>query len=575
MRRFGGCLALFVLTTAFVCAVPVGSPMDFTRGNDVWLQVKTREEARAELAPLLDEAKKCGITSFEPYVKWMLLEPEEGKWDFAFYDMQVEECAKRGMKWTPFLIAGPAYATPKWFKESKQSVFAKCLEHGTETRTQSIWNPAMPKRVDAFVKAFARHFDHSLIQSVLLGISGDFGESIFTVEGNYWTYLFDGEYHHHRGWWCGDAYAERSFRDSVRRRYSNVSDLNVAWDTRYTSFDQVKPFLPDKAPSRQARLDLVRWYRNSMTRYAEVWLKTVRKHMPKTEVMLCTGGQGISVHGADFTQQAVAAAKLGCGMRITNEASDYGENFMLTRLVGSACRNLGTYFGYEPASGVSDEGVVGRFYNAVASGADELFVYDSPASGPRGDIYRRCVPFLTKRNPDVKVAMFYCKTSEELGVEGFSKGGDDYYSHCAQFRDYADFDILDETSIAKGWLKRYKALVWMDGAVTENATLKALESWIKSGGQLFLRVPAEEVSGKKWKLKAVEVASGTDADEWFRNVAKAAPDLFPDGKKDGLFLTTLSDGNRLLYNSTGAELTFDSRPVPPHSITETKPAPRS
>jgi len=224
---------------------------------------------------------------------------------------------------------------------------------------------------------------------------------------------------------------------------------------------------------------------------------------------------------------------------------------------------------------VNDTGVVGRFYNAVASGADELFVYDSPASGERGDIYRRCVPWLVKRSPEVKIAMFYCKTSEELGVEGFSKGGDDYYSHCAQFRDYADFDILDETSIAKGWLKRYKALVWMDGAVTENATLKALESWIKDGGKLFLHVKPEDVDGKQRVLKAVGVEQGADADEWFRNVAKNAPEIFPDGEKDGLFLTILSDGNRLLYNSTGAELTFDSRPVPPHSITETKPAPRS
>jgi hypothetical protein len=221
---------------------------------------------------------------------------------------------------------------------------------------------------------------------------------------------------------------------------------------------------------------------------------------------------------------------------------------------------------------VTDNGVVARYYNAVASGANELFVYDAPAKGPRSEVYRDCTPLLIKRQPDVKVAMFYCKTSEELGVEGFSKDRDDFYTHAADFRDYSDFDLLDESLIAKGFLNRYNALVWMDGAVTEAATLKTIQEWTKRGSHLFLRVKPESVDGKSWKMDAEKVAMGDSATDWYKAVSKAIPALFPDGKADGLYLTTLRAGARLLYNNTGKAISFEGGPVEPYTIQERPPA---
>ena len=121
-----------------------GEKMHFSIGNDVDLQLKSRDEAKQITEPRAIDASKADVTAFEPYVKWMMLETEENKWDFSYYDMLVDIYKEQGIKWVPFLIAGPAYSTPMWFKESDQSVFARCLEHDTETRTQSIWNPAMP-----------------------------------------------------------------------------------------------------------------------------------------------------------------------------------------------------------------------------------------------------------------------------------------------------------------------------------------------------------------------------------------------------------------------------------------------
>lgn len=82
-----------------------GAPMVVTAGNDVGWQVTSPEEAREaflERGELRGGTEKMrahwethgslygshGVTAFEPYVKWMLLEPEEGVWDLAFYDAE-------------------------------------------------------------------------------------------------------------------------------------------------------------------------------------------------------------------------------------------------------------------------------------------------------------------------------------------------------------------------------------------------------------------------------------------------------------------------------------------------------
>ncbi len=71
----------------------------------------------------------------------------------------------------------------------------------------------------------------------------------------------------------------------------------------------------------------------------------------------------------------------GAGIRITNEGSDYANNFTLTREVATATRAYGTFCGFEPASGVDATGNVARIHNAAASGARQLHVYTDNVLG--------------------------------------------------------------------------------------------------------------------------------------------------------------------------------------------------
>jgi hypothetical protein len=92
-----------------------------------------------------------GATSWESYVRWSAVEPEANQWDFGVYDAEVERLKAHGLKWVPFLILGPAYATPEWYRASEAHLPYRCLEHGTESAVQSLWNADLPSRVDAFM----------------------------------------------------------------------------------------------------------------------------------------------------------------------------------------------------------------------------------------------------------------------------------------------------------------------------------------------------------------------------------------------------------------------------------------
>lgn len=425
--------------------------------------------------------KELGATSFESYVRWSGIEKEENKWDFSIYDAEVEYLKKYNLKWVPFLIAGPAYTTPDWFKKSDKSLFYKCLEHQKESEVQSIWNPHLEKYIERFIKKFAGHYAHSgVIESVLVGITGDFGEAIYPVSGGGWT----GNYHQHAGFWSADRYALEDFQRFLSKKYKKINNLNKIWQTQFNGFEKVSPFLIENSPSGLASLDQIEWYRDSMNRWVEFWLKTTKKYLPAVPVYLCTGGDGHPHHGSDFSKQTKIAAKLKCGVRITNEGSYYPLNFILTRWVASAGKFYKTFYGFEPASGVSKEGLVNRIYNVASSGAVQLFEYSGniTQSEDRKNTFKENLKFLTKRKPVVKVAAFIPTTYLALNhQEKWWK----FFGDLSGIRQVADFDFLDENMIEDGALNNYEILFTTEGNLIREKTRDKTISFIKKGGILF------------------------------------------------------------------------------------------
>lgn len=489
----------------------------------------------------IENAKKAGVTSLQSYFYWSELEKEKGKWDFSTYDVLVEKIKKHNLKWVPFCILGPGYVTPKWFQESSESVFYKCLEHNRETGNQSIWNPSLPKYVERFLAEISSHFqDKSIFESIILGIAGNWGEAIFPA-GGYWY----GNFHTHNGFWAGDKYAKENFVKYLLQKYQTLEKLNFAWDANLSDIKEIdfpvlkeskkqllfnaiinlvsknpapvkkllkfilvkttkKSFLSIsgsefslKSPEKQRWLDFINWYLDSITDWAEFWLKTARKYFPDTKIYLVTGGNSSPILGADFAKQTKIAAKYGAGIRVTNETNDYAQSFILTRLVSTAARLYQIYFTTEEEAVLqTPEGVTMRLFDALSSGADGFFCRNIVSIGRicpfvateklamgeitlGGENLKKYLPLANGlKNPIVDTAVFYPNTSIALDFSLVPS----LYNQCAKMRDVLDFDLVDESLIKDGVLQKYKHLLVAIGEIPEGEVKQRVEEWQKQGG---------------------------------------------------------------------------------------------
>ena len=463
--------------------------MEVTFGND----------ASPEQAQLY---KALSVTSVESYVDWAGVEPAEGRWDWSKWDRQTAVLKRAGLKWVPFLIAGPAYATPLWFQNGPHSHDYRCVEHSQESKVQSLFNPEWRLYVDRFIKAFAGQYrDTGVIESLLLGVSGIFGESIYpagkqgSVTQSGWTARLTGDYHNHFGWWAGDVYAVAQFRAAMKKQYGTIAALNGAWKTSHAGFEVVAPFVPEQAPSDRARADFVEWYQQAMTDWVVFWVKTTRKYFPQTEIYLCTGGDGTPRLGADMTEQIAAIASEDAGVRITNEGSDYARNFVITREVASATRFYQTFCGFEPASKVDERGVVARIYNATASGARQLHYYTDNVMGNAEALknFKTNAAWAVPRQPHVDIAFYLSRETWALAPDALGRA----HNLAVQLRDFADLDFMTRRSVADGYLRGHRLLVLAESPVLELPAAAAIETWVRDGGALVVIAAKDELPGSR------------------------------------------------------------------------------
>lgn len=448
---------------------------------------------------VLQRLAGLGVTSVETYVRWIDFEPEEGRLDWSVFDADLAALRECGLRWVPFLIGGPWYATPQWFRQGPRSVLARCLEHGRETGSQSIWNPHLPAEVRRIVGAFADRYAGDAVESVLLGIAGDYGEAIQTVTGNW-----PGDYHGHGGYWCGDAYALDDFRAWLRARHGDADGLRRAWGEGAPGrWEDVRPPRAPSGCGRRAWLDFVQWYREAMTAWAGRWMREVRAAMPAAEVYLCTGGDMLAAHGSDFSAQCRAAAEAGAGVRITNEGSDYVQNLMLTRLVPSACRTYGTFCGFEPAAAVTAQGVAARQFNAAGSGARQLHEYQNNIVAERGAearevpgataAWRRGLPLVRPRRPRYEVAVVHSLPDLALREAGILGGA---LALARALRPWCDFEVLDDHLVEAGALGELKAAFLAPSRLWAEGTLERLRDFAAGGGIVVASaVPPAAVEG--------------------------------------------------------------------------------
>jgi len=478
-----------------------------------------------------ENCKKAGLTSLQSYVYWAEIEKEPGKIDFSSYDILVKKLREYNLKWVPFLILGPDYATPDWFKKSKESIFFKCLEHNLESKTQSIWNPNLPKFVERFLRLFSEHYqDKNILESICLGISGNWGEAIYPSTGGFY------ENHTHLGFWCADDYALKSFQDFSLKKYGSLQKINSAWGTVFAKKNQIDfPFLKSESDSSfirflrkktpaglksylrgiknfliakmfnvqreekfslsQKQIDFREWYLDSMNNWADFWLKIARRYFPNTKIYLVLGGDGDIRLGADFSKLTKIASGYQAGIRITNHTDDYDHSFVLSRLVSSAARFYNAYFNTEEGLVNKPKAVVMRIFDAFTSGAEGFYCkgiigtgrdfcthQEMPVGGKTegAENLHKNIHYFDFSLPIIKIAVFF----PTVFLSIYSAFRNLFYNQCAKLRDFIDFDFLDENLILDGALKKYNFFIVFNNLFFSQNLIRKLESWVLEGGVL-------------------------------------------------------------------------------------------
>jgi hypothetical protein len=491
----------------------------------------------------LDLLKSLGVTSIQTYIFWNKVEKTPGVMDWSEYDADVALFRKHGIRWVPFVIAGPWYVTPEFVRADPQIVMLRCLEHGRDSAIPSIWCERLRVYVRAYLQKFAEHYrPMNILESLNLGISGDYGEAIYSVLGNW-----PGEYHSHGGFWCGDALAVADFRKAMTALYpGGIDALNKAWGMQYSAFADVAPFLPGQAPSERAWQEELRWYREAMTAHADFWMRTAREFFPDTEIYLCTGGDMAPEHGSDFAAQAQVAARYGGGIRITNESSSFPMNVRLTRMVDAACRFYGAYFGHEPASAVTPAGMLGRLFNAVAAGARQIFLYNTPellgeaagkpVVGKGGKFHKEYGGFLKTAEPVVDAAVYHPNPA----VKESGTARQEFSDMVSQIRRFVDYDFVDDRMIRDGALSGKSILILAGASVIDDATTARIERWVNDGGVLFvLGCRPTDWDGSRSAFDAfVGFTAATDEIQGITELVVEKPKVLPSiAALSGVFLT--------------------------------------
>ena len=488
---------------------------------------KDKETIREELRRL----KEDGVTSVQIYCHWNKFEPKvRGVFSFDYYDEMVREIQEAGLKFLPFLLLGPRYSAPDWWMEEPGHAGMVCLEHGKECPVESIWNPEFRKEIERVYEAFAQHYlPWDVLESVQLGINGDYGEAIMPVVGNW-----PGAYHTHRGVWCGGEDAKQSFRVYLKQHFGAVEALNERWGTNYSSYQEVKPFLKEFRPSITAYLDFLDWYHASMTEYSDFCLETAKKVFKDVPVYLCTGGIEEPEHASSFAEQAKVAAKNQCGIRLTNEGNNFFENFYLTIHMQSACEFYGAFLGLEPVGPILPEGVAVRTYGSVAYGDRQIFHYysnlhEQKSGRNAGEIVNKYEDMIEERKLDRKITMFWPI------IDSWAKAtqvSDNIRLAVSEIRKFYDLNAADEKMILDGCLKDTKILVMLDTAISTREALLAVAEWVKGGGTLIANChPFDETYRKVPEFEAVFGMNQDSEEVWGHSEYLICPKDWMQGLK--------------------------------------------
>ncbi len=460
-----------------------------------------------------------GVSSVEDYICWLPLEPERGRWNWAYYDENCRELRKRGMGYTvyPWL-----HFVPKWVLDSEFWEPLLCLRHGKSTWAPSIWSPKTSALFDRFYAELRKRFGDR-ISAVYVSMVCDFGEVGYPVGMTRKLVPTD---HIHPGFWCGDPDARADFRRFAVEKYGTLERVNAAWGTAFRDPGAVDYpgwayrggyALPETPQGRRRRLDFAQWYLGSMVDFAGRAVAISRRYFPRIphEIKIGFGSERLE-YGADVTAYVKRSKTDGYIVRSTHGKLP----MFFYRRFSTAAKFYDVPLVTEPPSGVSRHEEVERIFKDATSGTTEYFDYPANLLNAT-DLFSRFGRYMEGKHSLTDVAFFFPSTDHWLQPDENNPAA--LLAACEAARDFFDWDLVDERLVRDGALDRYRVLLWPAGRIVPKDIFARIRRWVERGGVLVRAAAGdiEAVDGARLagaSVLAPESALPSDRDLWAFNV---------------------------------------------------------
>ncbi len=223
---------------------------------------------------------------------WFKMEPEEGKFEFAWLDRVVNLCTKYNLK---VLMCTPSATTPTWMRLNYPETFIMDGhyirgENGTRG-LESIVNPKFRMFVERIVTEMAKRYGQN---SHVIGWQLDNEPQALS------------DY---------SPSSQEAFRLWLKNKYKKIDALNIAWGTAFwsqwfNSFDQI--IIPNTnlvgwwGNNPHALLDFKRYLADSQAEFLDFQAGILRNYISKNQYIttnytaVCTGADPMRTKKLDF-----------------------------------------------------------------------------------------------------------------------------------------------------------------------------------------------------------------------------------------------------------------------------------
>ena len=445
------------------------------------------EPHRKEREDFLKTVEKFNLTGVEDYLGWGVVEPSEGAWQWNIYKEDARAIKNKGLKFIPFVWV---QNLPTWVRNNRSYSFASNVETGLETEALSIFAPQTRAAYDRFYRELQRQLG-SEIDFLRIGSPYDYGETAYPAGAAKQVFPLKNL---RSGFWVNEKEARQHFKETMRRKYRSVAELNRAWGTSFATFEA----LDYPRDNRKARhwLDFVRWYHEGFTEKMGELVDVVRRHFPSTPLTLNLGWPFEKVNlGQDIT----GLIKMMADKKVyPRTPTGMAVSFLYTKRVSTAVRHYQPPgLSSEPAADTTCEELALSFFKDLTTGVSWHFDYPPNLNKCQDALAQFRSLYKQGRQPMVDVALLYPTSShflenwnswrvderKDLFAGGFPAGLKDY---AEELRDVVDFDVIDERLIEDKALPHYRIVIWPFGTTLEATTLMRIRDYVSKGGTLLV-----------------------------------------------------------------------------------------